>query len=239
MKNKNTLINEYNQILDLKYTKVDEIKKKENSGYRYYGNAWASVVSLDIVGFKNIVNKVDNENVVKIIQLFTETVITTAKDEMFSDIFRDAYFAGDEVLVVFDGNKKEKISRVVDFAFYVSTQINSVLSQVLVSKIGNLNTFKVGVGVWTSNDNTLVYNGYNKSENFNASTLIGNAINYASSLASIANRGRYPGIMINYITKNNLIGNTKESADKWMRQYNISGELNNIYGGDIVKTMYK
>ncbi|MCK5867661.1 MAG: hypothetical protein KAG14_04610 [Mycoplasmataceae bacterium] len=238
MKNRKELTKEYNDVLKTEYKKIDSIKKKENSGYRYYGNAWATVVSIDIVGFKEIVKKLNNQDVVKIVQLFTDTVVSTANESGFKDIFRDAYFAGDEVLVVFETNTKEKINRSLDFAFFINTIVNDVLSEALISNIPLLTSFNAGIGVWTSNDNTLVYSGYKGSGQFVSSTLIGSAINFSSKLASIANRRGYPSILINKSVNENLIGTKQETANKYMKQYNLGGDIGIIYGGNIVKTMY-
>ena len=225
--------------MNLEYQKIDTIRKKENSGYKYYGDAWATVVSIDIVGFKEIVKRLDNQDIVKIIQLFSDTVVSTARDPKFIDIFRDAYFTGDEVLVVFETSKTSKISLALEFSYYINAQINTVLSSVLVNKIPLLYSFKVGIGIWTSNDNTLVYSGQKSTSHFKATTLIGSSINYTYKLASTANRGRYPAILINSLMNTNPTKEGRVSADKWMEKYELGGGIGTIYGGNIVKTIYK
>ena len=238
MKNKNELIKEYNDILNLEYKEIKTIMKKDNYGHGYYGAAWATVVSVDIVGFKKIVKKLGNQEVVKIVQLFSDTVISTAKDPKFIDIFRDSYFMGKKVLVVFEAKTTSEISLALEFSYYINSQINEVLSSILIEKIPLLKDFKAGIGMWVSNDNTLVYSGQKGTENFNQSTLIGSSIDYASKLSSIANRKGYPAIMMNSLININLTSNGKQSTEKWMKKYELSGDMGITYGGNIVKSMY-
>ena len=238
MKTKLELLKEYEDIFKTKYEEVNSIKHSDNSGYKFFGNSWASVVSIDIIGFKKMVASVDNETMVKVVQLFTDTVATLSRESYFKEVFRDIYYAGDQVLVVFDANQKEKISKVIEFSFYLNSQINQVLSSYIEKNVAGINSFKAGIGIWTSQDNTLVYSGLKGSKNHSNSTLIGSAINMSSELSSIASRNNKPEILMNSTTYINALGAQKESLEKWMKQISLGITREKIYGGSIVKTVY-
>ncbi len=236
IKDKNTIEKEINDWLNVKYKEKTSLGRSEDAGYKSYGLGWATVVSIDIVDFKKIVEKNNNERITKIIQLFTKILSEAAKE---FNSYRDVYFAGDEVIVIFNGSKKENITEAVNFSFYANSLINTILSTKIKNKYQiNLSS---GIGVWTSNDNSLVMVGHRYSKD-TTTTLIGGAINKASYLAKKANRRKgnvqYPAILMNNTTYTNTLGDQKESIKKWMKLY--SSEFNEkIWGGNIVKTNYK
>ena len=240
MKTKDQIISEINNKLNAEYTKVDFMPRRESTSYNKYAKTWATVVAVDIVGFKKMVSLLSNEVMVKIIQLFNENVAHLAINE-FKDIFRDIYYAGDEVIVVFAAKQKEKISRAVDFSFHINSIVNNVLAKQLMSSIPKLSSFSAGIGIWTSNDNTIVRSGLKSNEEYSNSTLIGSSINNACKLAKVANRGNYLeyNLLMNGITKINLVKTTKDSVEKWTTKLQLSIDGSNyVWGGSIVKTRY-
>lgn len=233
-----------NKIIDrfkVKYKEIDHLPRRESSAYSSYSKTWATAVSVDIADFKKMVDPSSNinmEQMVKIVQLFNEIVAEVAMSETFKHIFRDIYYVGDEVIVIFNTTKKEQINEAVDFAFYMNTLINKVLSKKLISLIPVLNYFKAGIGVWTSNDNTLVRSGKKGDLEYSSSTLIGTSINYASKLSKMANRypyGDYP-ILISSLAKGNLQGQKNDIVSKHSQELNTN--IGKIWGMNIIKTAY-
>ena len=236
IKNKNEIEKEIDDWLNVRYEEKSSLGKSEQASYKTYGVGWATVVSIDIVGFKKIVEKYNNETVTKIIQLFTKILSETAKN---FDSYLDVYFAGDEVIVIFDGSKKKKITEAVNFSFYANSLINTILQKKIKSKYGI--DLSVGIGVWTSNDNSLVMVGHRYSKD-TTTTLIGGAINKASYLAKKANRTIgyviYPTILMNNTTYINLTGNIKDSVEKYARKYD--SEFNEkVIAVNLIKTNYQ
>lgn len=234
-----------NKIIDrfkAQYKEIDHLPRRESSSYSSFSKVWATAVSIDIVGFKKMVglsSNINMEQMVKMVQLFNEIVAEVAMSETFKHIFRDIYYVGDEVIVVFNSSTKDQINEAIDFAFHMNSLINKVLSKQLISLIPVLNDFKVGIGVWTSNDNTLVRSGKKGDLEYSSSTLIGTSINYASKLSKMANRypyGDYP-ILISSLTKGNLQGSKNDVVSKWSQELNTS--VGRIWGMNIIKTAYE
>ena len=233
----NKIVNRFN----VKYKEIDLLPRRESSGYSSFSKTWATAVSIDIVGFKKMVDPSSNinmEQMVKIVQLFNEIVAEVAMSELFKHIFRDIYYVGDEVIVVFNSSTKEQINEAVDFAFYMNSLINTVLSKKLISLIPNLNYFKAGIGVWTSNDNTLVRSGKKGDLEYSSSTLIGTSINYASKLSKMANRYPYDNypILLSGLAKGNLYNTMDDIVSKHAQELNTN--IGRIWGVNLIKTAY-
>lgn len=208
MKNKEELLKEFNDVFSNNtYEKTNALPHRDNAGYKKYGNNWASVVSIDIRDFKRITLNNTNDKVVKLLQVFTKSLTETAKDQVNRSAFRDVYFAGDEVIVVFDASTNSHVECAVDFATYANSLTNHLLSGV-ASKYG-IQNFKCGIAVWTSNDNTLTMVGQKYSLEDSATTLIGSAINNACTLGKKANKQFRSPILINKQTFDKLSESSK------------------------------
>ena len=230
-----------NKIVDrfnVQYKQIETLPRRESSGYSVISKTWATAVSIDIVGFKKMVDPNSNinmEQMVKIVQLFNEIVAEVAMSNEFKHVFRDIYYVGDEVIVVFNSATREEINSAVDFSFYINTLINYVLARKLNNFVPGLNNFKVGIGVWTSNDNTLVRSGKKGDSEYSSSTLIGTSINYASKLSKMANRypyGNFP-ILLSPLTKGNLWNQIADDVSKWSQELNTN--VGQIWGLNLIK----
>lgn len=236
MKNKEQITKEMLEILNNKtYEETSILPTRENTGYKKYGNCPAVVVSIDIRNFKKYQEKYRSQWVVKTLQCFTRILTEYAKDSYFAQYFRDVYYAGDEVLVVFEGSKKNGISLAFEYAIYANSLINKILAKALKEAGLTGWDFRAGIGVWSSNDNTLTMVGQKYSSIDSTTTLIGSSINWASYIAKLGNKNGVKPILLNFDVANNLIDDQKESFDKWCKKYS---QVNNewVYECNIIKT---
>lgn len=233
MKNKEELLKEFKDVFsNTTYEKTSILPFRDNTGYKKYGNNWATVVSIDIRGFKKMFETHPNEKIVKLLQIFTKSMTDVAKDAIFSKAFRDIYFAGDEVIAVFESSTNDNAIKAIEFVTYAHS-ISNFLIKTVAEQYG-VHNFKCGIGVWTSSDNTLTMVGQKYSTSDSSTTLIGSAINYGCFLGKKANKDQHKPIMINKKTFDKL-------SQEWQKYFKYCcNEFNEqIYEGEVHYTNYK
>ncbi|MCK5867165.1 MAG: hypothetical protein KAG14_02075 [Mycoplasmataceae bacterium] len=183
----------------------------ENAGYDVFNNAWALVVAVDLRDYKKMVSKYKRWAIIRIIQGFTNTVIKQAKDSKY---FVDAYVNGDEVICVFQGNTIEKINEVFgDTVLKINSMIN-YLFPTLLKENGYEHFYGAGVGIWLSNNNSLVKYGEKSSAKHNFTTTIGDSINFSSKLAKFGKKNGNYEILLNETLWTNLNDENKNWINK-------------------------
>ena len=204
--------------------RTKRLPNPENAGYNVYNEAWAIVIAADIRNYKEMVASYQRWAIIRIIQAYTNSLISAVSE---SDNFVDAYVNGDEVLMVFRGDTKEKISQIFEDTLVHINSIANYLLPNLLKENGYDYEFKVGIGCWLSNNNSLIKYGERRGHSF--FTTMGDSINYASALAKIANKNHYKQILYNYALMSNLEGKAKEQHSKWS-QYQLELYNQSIYG---------
>ena len=208
----------------MKEVKAKRLPNPENAGYNVYNEAWAIVIATDIRDYKKMVASYERWAIIRIIQAYTDSLISAVSD---STNFVDAYVNGDEVLMVFRGDTKEKISKIfIDTLVHINSIANYLLPN-LLKENGYDYEFKVGIGCWLSDNNSLIKYGERRGHSF--FTTIGDSINYASELANKANKNYNVEILYNNTLASNLEGEAKEQHEKW-GQYKFELNGQSIYG---------
>ena len=233
--NKNELKNHMNNILKKAMTesKSGVLPKVDNAGFNIYNETWATVISTDIRDFKELISKYYRWASIKLMQAFTSTIIKISKE---NNNFVSAYVNGDEVISCFSADTQKKIDENVDTAIKINSAINILFPKVLISNKYN-KPFKAGIGVWTSNDNSLVKYGEKGSNNESFSTLVGKAINFAPFIGKFANKNGDKAIIINNLTYNN-IGSVNKGYFS-AKQKNVYGITQWVYESGVYYSEYK
>ena len=132
----------------------------ENAGYDVFNEAWAMAIAIDMVDFKKALSYYYRWAIIRIIQAFTNTIIHAAKRE--SKNFIDAYVNGDQVIIILKAETKQKISENHDLAVLINSIVNYLFPTLMKENDFNKEVY-FGVGVWLSNDNSLIKYGERKS----------------------------------------------------------------------------
>ncbi len=211
----------------MKKIKSKKLPNPENAGYDVYNEAWAIVIAADIRNYKDMVQHYERWQIIRIIQAFTDSLISSVSD---SDHFVDAYVNGDEVIIVFRAETEEKTSEIFVNELIIINSIANYLLPRLLSENGYDYEFKVGIGCWLSENNSLIKYGERKNRSF--FTTIGDSINYASELAKLANKNSNSQILYNNVLVMNLTSEALEDHKKW-GSYQFNLESQSIYGFDL------
>lgn len=226
---KNSTKNHINNILtkDMKESDNPRLPNVENASWNIYNVTWATVIAVDIVDFGDQINFYKRWAIINIMQAFTSTVIKIGKE---NDNFVSAYVAGDQVILCFSTYTKEKIQSIYSTAIEINSAINYLMKQTLEENKYN-HDWQVGVGIWTSEDNSLVKYGEKSTTNEVFSTIVGESIIEATRLSDEANRGGYPEILMNDITFINLDKECDPVKNNWI--HSVSGLGSGIYGCNV------
>ena len=235
--------NHINNILKKQMQKSESgvIPRAKNAAFNKYGLAWATTIAIDIVGFKEILNRYDRKWVINILQAFSSTAIKIGKE---NPNFISAYVNGDEVILNFSAESKNKITENYETALKINSAINYLFETMLKKNKYNLWN-GVGIGVWTTKDNSIVKYGERGTELESFNTLIGDSIVYASYAAKLANRPRYTNqrIIMNGTTKINIDKNKPSIAKGWIKEVKISNDESlksfNLYGASVLYGDYE
>ena len=233
---KNEMENIIDNRLALVYEPIEHLTKKEDKSFYTHGSSWASTVAIDIVGFKNLVKEIDNEKMVKIIQLFNELITREAHSPEYKEYIRDIYYVQDEVMVIFDGNSQDGVTRATLFAASVNSLINNILSKRINITLG-IQDFKAGIGIWTSKENSLVRTHIQDLKTY-TSSLIGVSIHNARRIAKSANRNGKPAILLNGLTFSNLFGEAGKAVMNLLEAQPFNLDNITLYGGNLVQAKY-
>ena len=230
--------NEYKKNI-LKYitysmqkNETKKIPNPESIGYNVYNEAWAIVISANIRNYKEMIKYYERWAIIRIIQAFTNSIISSVSD---SEHFVDAYVNGDEVIIVFRAEYKEKISKIFKNELVTINSIANYLLPKLLKENGYNYEFKVGIGCWLSQNNSLIKYGEIKNKSF--FTTIGDSINYASKLAKLANKNSNSQVLYNNVLVVNLINEGLENHKK-LGSYQFDLKSQSIYGFNFDMTQY-
>lgn len=218
-------------------TKNISLQKVPNETLK--GKCWATAVVFDICNFKNIVKKHENEIVLKLIRIYHTTIINLANDSKYKSNIVDINTTMDKIIIVFQSVSKEDLANTIDFVIHANSFLNYLITNKIKKISSNNIQLKFGIGVWSSNDNSLIVS---EVANKVYSTTIGSAVEHASFLAKIANRTKgivsNKEIMLNEVAKINLSGDVKDIVNINMSRTNsVYGE--NIWHGNLCLTEYK
>ena len=201
----------------MRENKSKRVPNTENAGFDVYNNAWAMAIAVDMVDFKKVLSYYKRWAIIRIIQGFTNTVIRAAKKD--NENFVDAYVNGDQVIVILRAETKSKIKDNLDTAILINSIVN-YLFPTLMRENGYDKEVYFGIGLSLSSDNSLIKYGERKSIKHSFFTTMGTAINNASILSNIANRG-YPQILMNNSIAYNLYDDKEWSKwieKKWIKE---------------------
>lgn len=216
---------------EMKESEQSTLPKVGNASFKRYNKTWATVIAVDIVGYKKMMEAYKRWAMINILQAFTSSVIKLGKENPY---FVSAYINGDQVILCFSADKVHKINSI----YYTALRINYIANQLQDETmrengyIYHEGKFSVGIGIWTSDDNSLVKYGEKGSEDESFSTLIGQAINYATEISNYANRNWRKEILMNYTTYRNIEDDEKTKSEGWIsRVENPSYNFNEtLYG---------
>lgn len=233
--NKNEIENHMKTILAKTMSKSPSgsIPKASNAGFNTYNEAWATVVSVDIRGFKNMAARYHKWATIKMMQAFTSTIIKISKE---NPNFISAYVNGDEVISCFSANLVSKINTNVNTVIKINSAINILFPRVLLAQGYNAG-FEAGIGVWTSDKNSLVKYGEKGTSDESFSTLVGESINFASTIGKVANKNGNEQIIMNDLTYNNIKG---EETAKYLSSLNLNvgGTMKTVWQSSVRYTDY-
>ena len=216
----------------MKKNETKRLPNPENAGYNVYNEAWAIVICADIRNYKEMVKFYKRWAIIRIIQAFTDSLISSVSD---SEHFADAYVNGDKVIIVFRAEEKEKICEIFENELITINSIANYLLPKLLKENGFNREFKVGIGCWLSKNNSLIKYGERKNRSF--FTTIGDSINYASQLAKLANKNYNKQILYNNLLVINLVNKGLENHNKW-GSYQFDLENQSIYGSSVRWNQY-
>lgn len=198
-----------------------EMPSQENASFQRYGVYWCTAISIDIREFKKICEKFYKPAVIKLVQAFSSSLIRIMKK---NPMFKYSTVNGDEVIGVFATPSKEATNTNFKTAILCNSFVNYLFPKILAEKgYTNIN-FKAGVGVWTSNDNSIVRYGEKGSQHDSDITVIGSSINWSSHLAKISLKNNNCEILFNETTKQNLT-DERYKNDAAQYSYRINDEV--------------
>lgn len=232
--------NKINEHMKIKFNSKDKIKKitsltnseidkiSDNEIYQ----ATFSVLAIDIVESVKLNDSLDVDIYNKIISEFVFGVSSILKKYQGLWIT----IQGDMVYAIFKSDQKVEIDNV----FNAACDLNSFMEHLNknISKILEINrTIKAGIGIWFSSQNYITKVGKSGDRDI---VFMGDSVNKACRLSSLAGRNNYETILFNDLVKNNFTKQTKINNNKigGLNARNISGFNEKIYGCNWIMTNY-
>lgn len=200
----------------------ETIPSINNASFNKYGRYWATTISVDIRNFKKMCDLYNLPSVIKLTQAFSSSLIKIMKE---NENYRYSTANGDEIIGVFSSSRKEKINDNFNTAILCNSFVNYLFPKLLKEKGYNSIEFKAGIGVWTSNDNSIIRYGEKGSANESHVTVIGSTINWASFLAKKSMKGNNCEILFNNLTKINLTEERLQNASQ-RYAYSVNNDNN-------------
>lgn len=186
---------------EMKKSSSNKLPNSSNASYNIYSESWATSIAVDIVKFKDsVINGYERKRAINIMQAFTSTIIKISKE---NPNFISAYVNGDQVIANFSSATKKDMASVYGTAIKINSAINVLMPKILQNHWYK-NEFKVGIGIWASNNNSLIKYGEKGSSEESFTTLVGDAINFSTQLSDLANRNGQTPILMNWNFYNNI-----------------------------------
>ena len=185
----------------MKKSSSKDLPTATNAAFNVYSNSWATVIAIDVVDYQEQMEYYERHEVIKMLQSFTSTIIKIGKE---NDRFVSAYLNGDQVIICFSTPSKTSLKSIYETAVKINSFANHLFPLLLVEE-GYDYEFKCGIGIWVSDDNSLIKYGEKGTTEESYSTIIGESINNATMLSDLANRGKWDKpILMNYTLWYNL-----------------------------------
>lgn len=213
----------------MKLSDSEIIPNVEKYEINEYNEAWVISIAVDMVSFGRVLKKFKRFAVINLLQSYVSTTLKIGKE---NTSYISSYTSEDVVVMNFAANKKSKILMAYLTAIEINSAINLLLASMLKDR-GYKFDFRVGIGIWLSNHNSLVKYGSENMTNIDSedvaeySTMIGESMYKAKELAKIANREITFQILMNDNAYSNL---SDEDVDKDLIQFAEKMDEEIIYG---------